>query len=242
MLAKLCLEFNIGQRVVHLSPLALLIGCLGLGVLLSLSVWQYRRGIEKQQSITQFEQAPLVNWHRGETVKNHQHVQIQGRFINQQQFLLDNQFYRHRFGYHVLTPLLLSSGDVILVDRGYVASSADRQTLPQIASVDGQLNLRGRVHQIQRNRFISAHVIDNPGRSPLVIEQVNFAMIAAILKMNVVPWILWLDPEQPHGFIRDWHVVTMTPARHFGYAFQWFMLALGFLIAMIAANTRKNHV
>lgn len=240
MMLKKRFEFNFGPFQTSLNFITGLFTLLVLVLLLSLSAWQYQRGVHKLKDLHAFHQTGLHHYRWSDKISNHQHLSLQGYYLNEHQFLLDNQFYRHRFGYHVITPLLLQTGQIVLVDRGFISGGVSRTELPKIMPVAGLQTLSGRVHYVQANRFISNHVIDNPGQSPLVIEQVDFGMIGTILHKPLAPWLIWLDSDQEHGFSRHWQVVTMTPERHFAYAFQWFLLAGGFLTAMIVANTRKT--
>ena len=36
-----------------------------------------------------------------------------------------------------------------------------------------------------------------------------------------------LDAGEPDGYLRDWSVDGPTPSRHFAYAGQWLLLAIG---------------
>ena len=53
-------------------------------------------------------------------------VEARGTFDAPRQFLLDNRVHRGRVGYHVVTPLRLDDGRVVLIDRGWVAAGATR--------------------------------------------------------------------------------------------------------------------
>ena len=39
---------------------------------------------------------------------------------------------------------------------------------------------------------------------------------------------------------RDWPVVIVGPERHYGYAVQWFGIALAFLVVMVMASRTKT--
>ena len=65
-------------------------------------------------------------------------------------------------------------------------------------------------------------------------------LLRQFLHKFVYPFIIRLDQQQPHGFLRDWPVVSMPPARHYGYAVQWFSMALVVFLIFISLNLKKK--
>jgi cytochrome oxidase assembly protein ShyY1 len=57
----------------------------------------------------------------------------------------------------------------------------------------------------------------------------------------LAPRVLKLDPALPIGYARDLDVLpnTLPPARHLGYAVQWFGLALTVLVTALVLTFRK---
>jgi surfeit locus 1 family protein len=237
-LKKRC-NFRLGTYGVSLGVATILFTVVLISIFMCLGFWQYQRGVAQSTRLQLSQEVVAPISYKQQNVRYQQHLRLVGHYLPHSQFLLDNKFYQHRFGYHVLSPFVLSSGEVVLVNRGFIAGNRQRSQLPKPSFVPGEHIVTGRVDKIQSNRFISKQIIDNPNRFPVVIEQVDFAIIAAIIQRKLLPWVLRLDPDQANGYIRDWQVVNMSPARHFAYAVQWLLIAGGFLIAIIAANTRK---
>ena len=58
---------------------------------------------------------------------------------------------------------------------------------------------------------------------------------------------LRLAADQPAGFRRDWPVVNVSPAKHRGYALQWFTMAAVLLLLFVLRSSnivgllRGNH-
>ena len=72
-------------------------------------------------------------------------VAATGEYLPQQQILIDNKVQAGRAGYHVVTPLKLSDGRVVLVDRGWIAQHASRSELPGAPPPAGQVTVHGRL-------------------------------------------------------------------------------------------------
>ena len=216
--------------------------------LLSLGRWQLHRAAEKQDMLQHHRQGLMQPAHQlplsdnqGLTVEQYQRVQAQGKFINQHNFLLDNQFYRHRVGYDVITPLQLADGAWVLVDRGWVPMGLSRQNRPKIAEVAGQVSLEGHAYYPSEKTWVLSSVLDNPGQWPLLIEKINTDRLGKLLHHPLYPYIMRLDARSPHGFARDWKIVSMSPAKHHAYALQWFSMAIVVMIIFVGWNVRTAN-
>jgi surfeit locus 1 family protein len=54
--------------------------------------------------------------------------------------------------------------------------------------------------------------------------------------------LLHLDPTQADGYVREVTPdVGLPPARHWGYAFQWLMLALAVFVVWLVVNLRRSR-
>ena len=48
------------------------------------------------------------------------------------------------------------------------------------------------------------------------------------------------DPQQPGAYRADWEPDMMGPQTHYGYAFQWFSLAVALVILTVIASYRRT--
>ncbi|MGH8516591.1 MAG: SURF1 family protein, partial [Panacagrimonas sp.] len=105
----------------------------------SLGSWQLDRAHQKEALQAAFDGAadlpPLGI--RGDTPappdeRSTRRGSARGAFDPSRQILLDNQPREHVPGYRVWTPLRLSDGAWLIVDRGWVAADPDRRRLPAI--------------------------------------------------------------------------------------------------------------
>lgn len=218
-----------------------------LPILLLLGNWQLHRAAEKETLQKAYEiqskAVPLtLNQLTNNVEKMRYHpVQLTGRYDNQHQFLLDNQFYQHQVGYYVLTPLILpASNKVILINRGWVPANIDRRQLPVLAQVKDTVNLQGMIRPLDKKSFILGTKLEKPNW-PLRIEKIDLNYLQQVSDYSFYPFVVLLNANQPDGFARDWEPVNLNPAKNYGYAFQWFSLALTLLIIFIVLNTHRKR-
>lgn len=213
-----------------------------LPLLFSLGVWQLHRAQEKRELLAAFHASaehPLSVEEVSRLAKGRDYrtVQLQGHFDNRHQLYLENRFYHHQLGFQVLTPFVLKHGaGVILVNRGWLSQTTDLQ---QLAQVDGEMVLRGKVYTPTHNLFIPRVQLSESTSWPLGVQEVNIPQLSQVIGAHLYPYIVLLDADQAHGFARDWQPAVMPPSRHIGYAVQWFALALTLLVIYLSVNTRR---
>ena len=232
----------------------LLIGCAALALvaaLLALGFWQLDRADARrahdarQQARAQLAPVYLTRFPEDGTLAElaGRQVRLRGRYLPRQ-FLRDNQVLDRRPGYHVLTPFELATyQQVVLVDRGWVPAGADRRRLPAAPLPDApdapRALLEGRMHLPQPNPFTdAAHLLE--GESwPQVIQDIDYERLAERLgELALVPAVVRLGPQEPHGFERRWPPPPMSAAKHTGYAVQWFAMA-GMALLLFALYYRR---
>lgn len=218
-----------------------------LPVFLMLGFWQLNRAEEKrllQQAFLTRSIGPpmpvaevlMQDWSK----LRYQKLILKGYFDNQHHLLLDNQIERGRVGYHVITPLLLPSGQRLLVNRGWIPLGTNRQILPVIEPVNEPVIFQGLLQFIDPNPFILKEIPDEPVTWPWRVQAVNISKIQEQVGGELLPFMVLLLPDEPHGFTRDWHPVAMLPEKHQAYAFQWFALAVTLVIIFIVMNVRRE--
>ena len=168
----------------------------------------------------------------------------QGRYLADRQVLVDNINRGGQPGLFVLTPFQPDiGGPLVLVNRGWVPAPAFRDERPEVAVSDQDRTLRGRLARLPQPAI-------RLGRDPQALERgawprvtvyPEFDRIAAALDRELVPWTIWLDPDQPDGYRRDFSPAAYGPARHLAYAVQWFALALMTFIYWIWSATRRRE-
>lgn len=218
-----------------------------LPLLIALGFWQLDRAAQKQQTAALYalrtHTAP-IDLNSAQKISgdlNFFPAQLTGHFDNKHSALLDNQFYQHQLGYQVLTPFILKNNHrVVLINRGWVAQSKTRTQPPQIPAVNGTVTVRGLIKVPDSKTFSLDSQLENT-HWPLRLETITLSRMNAVTGYHFMPFIILLDINQSYGFTRDWAPINSKIAMHYGYAFQWFALALTLLIIFIAVNLKKTH-
>ena len=217
-----------------------------LALLLWLGNWQINRGQQKAAMLAQFAavalQPPQPLDPRIAAAARPLHVRISGHYDDARQLLLDNQSNHQRPGYQLWTPLRMNSGALVLVNRGWIALT-DRAHPPSPLAPAGEVVVDGYWHALAQAGLRSdASDCKKAERFPQIVNYPRAADIACLLGENVADGELLLAPDAPGGFVREWHFDNgFPPTRHYGYAAQWFALALTLLFLFIKLNLKRQH-
>lgn len=149
-------------------------------------------------------------------------VDAQGRFLPAQQFLVDNKVHQGRAGYHVVTPLALDDGRVLLVDRGWVAAGRTRADVPAVAVPDGPQTVRGRLNVPPAGYVELAPTAPERG----VWQNLDPARYAQASGLPVLPVVLEATQGGGEGLARDWPRPEAGSDKHRIYMMQWYAFAL----------------
>lgn len=220
-----------------------------LPVLIGLGFWQLDRAEQRralEQAYESREERPTVDLNRERAPSADgppYNAVAQGRYDADRQLLLDNQTYRGETGYHVLTPVRLRGRDAaVLVDRGWVPAGDSRAELPEVSVPEHPVEVTGYLDDGPPTGIRLGGMAEGETGWPLRIQYLDFDALEERLGYPLVPSVLRLDPEAPHGYTRDWGPAFREgygPERNQGYALQWFALALALAVIYVTVNTRR---
>lgn len=220
-----------------------------LVLFVSLGLWQLERAEYKDAIEMKFESRLEAGFRRfdgWESVSESdwvgmefQKVIMRGRYDLGRSLLIDNQLHKGQAGYHVLTPFELTGGNkIVLVNRGWVALGHSRDELPQIEKPVVDELIRGIVNIPTANGFRMGEVsiLD---KWPQVVPFIDVDAMQKDFNNQLLPIILWLDPEQAGHYRRNWDPVWADPEKSRAYAWQWFSFAVIAVILFIVLNFKK---
>ena len=217
---------------------------MGMAFFTWLGIWQLHRAEEKKQLLSHEAalkmREPRVWMDDVMPLEAFERVYFHGKFLPDI-FFLDNQYHAHQLGYHILSPVRMNTGQIIMVNRGWVPAGATREQLPYIDIPQGEIRFSGTVYKPRGTPWVLGSGLEIRQEHQVVLEVLDFQLMRQFLHKPVYPFIIRLDDESPAGYVRDWVTVVMLPVRHMGYAVQWFALAGVVLIVFIGLNIKKNE-
>ena len=219
-------------------------------LLCSLGFWQLHRAKQKTALITHHQQmqhsAPIaITSESLLMIKQDQPLLVKGVYDSKHIFFIDNQFHDHQIGYEVIEPVILSGiQQVILVSRGWIKAPLNRKILPAIQTPQGEQTLQGSAYFPSKGMLLLGDNVDKATDEewPKRIEKIHLRAMRIWLEQPIYPFIIRIEANKPDGFVHDWPVVTVSPERHIGYAFQWFAMALTVFIIFIVLSVKKKNV
>lgn len=222
-----------------------------LPLLISLGFWQLQRAEEKAAIAVAFEakrhQPPALVMtldDRSPEALAYLPVKLRGRYRAGQDFLLDNRIQGGRYGNEVLTIFELESGELALVNRGWIMADPGRQSLPEIPPPPAVAELTGQVYVSPGEPYLLAEQ-QLGSEWPRQIQAVDRAKMAASMGLPVdalFPYPVRIDPGQPGALSVDWQVINSSPEKHRGYAVQWFSMAAALALIYILRSTNLWQV
>lgn len=227
-----------------------------VALFIQLSIWQYHRYHYKKALQETYAKEmiappqPLINVVQDLQVQVkgcelYTRISAQGHY-DSHQFLLDNRIQNGQVGFEVITPLKLTNGQAILVDRGFVPATANRKILMDITPPTSDIQLTGLLTKPVKN-FILGAVIETQLTHPtwpLMVMRVEPSTMALPLAYPLLPYIILLDANQSYGFDRQRPVPNLWAAQSLGYCFQWAAFAVTLIIIFVIMNLKRksSHV
>ena len=168
-------------------------------------------------------------------------VVVDVEFGPQDYLLLDNRQRDGRVGYEVIA-LAKTAGMLVPINLGWVAGDPSRRVLPDVQLPAGLAKIEGRIYVPTS----AAYVLESatfPEALPAVVQAFDPVMAAAPLMAwvadsladveRVLPFEVRVAGKNALAFRADWPIVNQSPAKHTGYAVQWFTMAFVLLIAFV---------
>jgi cytochrome oxidase assembly protein ShyY1 len=225
-----------------MNVLWLILTVLVFSALVKLGFWQNSRALEKEQRLARIEQLKSQNPLSLQQVNllavneniNDMPVTIEGLFDEQAVFLLDNQVNKGRLGYRAYQVLIVEQYTV-LVNLGWVLGSINRQELPEVQPLSGKHTIHGNVRLIEVGIQLQEQIFSDV-QWPLRIQQVELDKFSTLINRQLLPFVIYLDMDEKIGFEKNWQPIVMPPEKHRAYAFQWFSLAIAWVMLMVWAK------
>lgn len=216
--------------------------------LAGLGFWQLERAAEKRALLERHAErraaAPLPALPRPCDLARHRYlrVRLRGRYLADRQILLENRVHRGRVGYHVYSVLVPAGGGPwVLVNRGWIPAPPRRTEAQAPPPPAGEVDVTGMLNRPAAVGLRLGEALEGPVRWPLVLPYLDERIATRALGHEVYGCVVYLDPQAPGGFVREWRIVEFGPERHLAYAVQWFALAAAVLVLWFATQRRRRE-
>jgi cytochrome oxidase assembly protein ShyY1 len=212
----------------------------------NLGLWQLERATVKEDLIAEaaarrnlppvlFEKLPKDASSLSGTV-----VRLNGDYVPDRIFLLDNRVLKGRVGFEVLVPYRVAGGELALVNRGFVPMGRTREETPVIPSLITSEIADGILHIAVENSFIPKEEAVEAAAWPRIVQTVDPLVLQEFMGEDLYPHLFRLTESDPNALPRFWPTSVMLPVKHRGYALQWFTMALVIAVAFSFSTFRKN--
>ncbi len=170
-------------------------------------------------------------------------VQLTGRFRDGEYLLIDNKMQQGRYGNEVVGIFELQDGSFALVNRGWLPADPARQSLPEAPPVEGEVSIRGQVYVAPGKPYLLAEQKFAKGW-PRRVQALEMDKLVEELGGDdggLFPYPVRIDAGEAGALVVEWKVVNSGPAKHVGYAVQWFAMStvLAILYVFRSSNLRQ---
>ncbi|HEX5420612.1 MAG TPA: SURF1 family protein [Gammaproteobacteria bacterium] len=211
-------------------------------VCVRLGLWQLHRAEQSRTTIDGFAAAaaaaPLEDLpSRASDDLRFRRIELEGHYVPQRQFLIDNVVQDGEVGYYVLTPFApVDSDRWVIVNRGWVVAPPLRDMRPAVPIDTTKRTISGRLAPLPSPGLRLGKPAPDNANDPLpVLSYPTMTDLEQRLGKTLYGFQVELDADRPDGFKRAWAApVVMSPARHLGYVGQWWAFAaIAFGIAVV---------
>jgi surfeit locus 1 family protein len=162
-------------------------------------------------------------------------VRAAGRWLGSRQFFVDNRIRDGRAGFEVITPLELEPGPgVLLVNRGWIARTAEYPRAPRVDVPDARVEIAGLATR-PPERFLE---LSPQARTGEVWQNLSIERFGQDTGLAVVPVVVLLDTP-PAGLAPVQERPDARIEKHVEYAFTWFALAATTFALWLGVNIKR---
>ncbi|WP_170309667.1 SURF1 family protein [Litorilituus lipolyticus] len=212
--------------------------------LVKLAHWQYSRAIEKQARLSKIAYLKKTNpitlaqvvalANNPEEDINDMPIELSAKINNDFIFLLDNQVHQGQLGYRVFQ-IAQTEHHGVLVNLGWVLGNIDRTKLPEITPILGEQQFKAHVRVVEQGIILKEDDFSSVSW-PQRVQQIDLSAFNKLLenqlKQPLLPFVAYVDEAESIGYQKSWQPIVMPPEKHQAYAFQWFCLAIAWLLLM----------
>ena len=213
-------------------------------ILIFLGSWQVVRGLEKEDIVNQHyenKSLPVISEKEMNSLNLenlvYRTVNLEGEY-RPESYILDNRLYRQEAGYEVFTAFETSEKNLFLINRGWVAKE-NFDYEENINFNKGAVTIQGVLSPFKR---FGLNLINQKYHDgwPKLVQQVDYKATRSDLGADVSNSVVQLSASSIGALEPIWKPVELKPSRHYGYALQWFGLALVLICSYFYYGFKKD--
>ena len=213
-----------------------------LPVLLFLGSWQIVRGLDKQEiwSLNNLNKSlPVMTEEEALSMSFdnavYRSIFLEGKF-GEESYLLDNRLYKQEAGYEVFSVFESLNNNIYIVYRGWVSKETFNN---QEILKNSRVSIEGIYSPFRRFGLSLLNEAKASGW-PKTVQQLDYKGTVLDLGEGVKDVVIQLSAGSPGAYEPIWLPAEFKPSRHYGYAVQWFGLALVLVGSYIYFGYRKE--
>ncbi len=235
------------------AGLVLLATLIAVAVTARLGFWQLSRAAQKvalqtqldaRSALTPLDGAALGRSADAAAAQHYRRARLLGHWVDGHTVFLDNRQMNGMPGFYVITPLQLDGApDAVLVQRGWAPRDMrDRTLLPAVATPSATVLIEGLIAPPPARLYQFS-----TESSGLIRQNLDIANFARETGLRLLPMSV-LQRDSPSttgdGLLRRWSLPAVDVQMHYGYAFQWFSIAVlmaGLYVWFQLIRPRRPH-
>jgi surfeit locus 1 family protein len=141
-------------------------------------------------------------------------------------------------GYHVITPLRIAGSAMhVLVNRGWVPATRDRNQLPEVQTPGGTVDVSGvATAATQKTLELSGELVAGK-----VWENLDLDRYRSATGLALQPVMILQQDDNKDGLIREWPRPDIGVGKNLGYALQWFSMAAAVLVIYLVLSVKRER-
>ena len=232
----------------NITPKLLLFSVFLFPLLVYLGLWQLERAEEKTAILERYDNNKSKKTINVTELDDESDLQyrpafVNGTLISGQRIFLDYKVKNGKPGYEVYEHLIFKdlrdrSDKALLVNRGWIKASLNREILPDVKSIESIQKYKGTLYKRLKGGISLDDGIRSPKSWPVRLGSIDIERAKDIFESrNFFKYQLRLDQGSVGALDASWETVSVKPSKHFGYAIQWFVMSFVLLVMTFVANS-----
>jgi cytochrome oxidase assembly protein ShyY1 len=223
----------------------------GVLVFVRLGVWQLHRADYKEELLRRYAAAASAPAQAFDAmaaqppVNVYPRVRVQGHYLIDRIYLLDNPKHDSMGGVEVYAPFQPMHNDrLLLVDLGFLPGNGTNKP-PQLPPLPSDMqSLQGVYQPAPGKGFeLGGNALAQQTQWPKTSIYLDLDQVANDLHARLFPRVLVLDADPASIYVRvhTLDLSSMPPARHRAYAYQWFTFAIAAVVIFLVLHRKRKR-